>query len=258
MGAKARSLIGTIYMGLLDANKQLVGGYKQVGNVYPFKIKVETDQKGQTSRMKETAGQTLDAVTRLKTNGITGSLDIHQWIPETLAWALMGEAVALTAGSGAVDVGTPESVTAVLDEFVRLAHGDVSSVVVKDDTDTTTYVAGTDYEVNAALGMIKALSTGDISDDDVLHVSYSYAAETGYQVNIGTKSLIRVAVLIDGEDEFTGEACKAEFYSVVLASGTEIGVISEPENDHEVLSFSTIFETPSGKSTPGTINGLPL
>ena len=254
MGAKARSLVGTIYFGLLDGNKQLTGGYVKVGNVYPLKLKVETEQKTQTSRMRETYGQNLDTKSILKT--VTGSMDIHQWIPKTLAWGLMGEEVPLTGGSGTVS--TPEAVVAVLDEFVRLVHQDVSSVVVKDATDTTTYVAGTDYTVNAALGMIETLSGGAIADGATLHVTYSYAAQSGYQVNIGTKTLIRVAILIDGEDEYTGEPMNAEFYSVVLASGAEIGIISEPESDYEKLPFSLVFETPEGKTTPGVINGLPL
>lgn len=315
MGAKARSLVGTIYFGLLDGNKQLTGGYVKVGNVYPLKLKVETEQKTQTSRMRETYGQNLDTKSTLK--AVTGSMDIHQWIPKTLAWGLMGEEVPLTGGSGTVS--TPEAVVAVLDEFVRLGHQSVSSVVVerKNGADAADWsgtaavslgayrvpttpndhfykcttagttasseptwptngttvtdgtavwqdmgpivaVAGTDYNVLATLGMIESLSSGSIVDGETLEVTYSYAAQSGYQVNVGTKTLIRVAILIDGEDEYTGEPMNAEFYSVVLASGAEIGIISEPESDYEKLPFSLVFETPEGKTTPGVINGLPL
>lgn len=254
MAARAYSLVGTIYFGLLNANKQLVGGFFKVGNVYPMKLKVETEQKTQLSRMRETAGQNLDTLNRLK--AITGSMDLHQWLPKTLAWGLSGGATALTAASGTVAV--PEAITAVHDEFVRLAHKSVSSVVVKDATDVTTYVVGDDYTVNAALGMIEVLSTGAIANSATLHVTYAYGAESGYKVDIGTSTLIRVAILVDGEDEFTGDAINAEFYSAVISSGAEIGIISEPSSEYEKLPFSVTFETPDGMSSPGEINGISI
>lgn len=254
--AKAYSLVGTVYFGLLDANKALVGGYFKVGNVYPLKLKVETEQKTQLSRMKESAGQNLDTLNRLK--AITGSMDLHQWLPKTLAWGLSGGATAMTAASGTV-LSTPEEITASLDEFVRLAHKDVSTVVVKDAaTGMVTYVLGTDYTVNAALGMIEALSTGSITAAELLDVTYAYGAESGYKVDIGTSTLIRVAILVDGEDEFTGEAINAEFYSAVISSGAEIGIISEPNSEYEKLPFSVTFETPDGMTSPGKINGISL
>ncbi|KJS00892.1 MAG: hypothetical protein VR65_10825 [Desulfobulbaceae bacterium BRH_c16a] len=256
MGSKAYSLVGSVYFGLLDANKQLVGGYFKVGNVFPLKLKVETEQKSQISRQIENFGQTLDTLTRLKS--ITGNMDIHQWLAKTLAWGLSGGATAMTAEAGTVDAGTPEAIVAVHDQFVRLANKKVSSVVVKDEADTTTYDVGTDYTVNANLGMIEVLSTGTIADGSTLHVSYSYAAESGYRVDIGTNTLIRVAIMVDGQNEYTGEKIDAEFYSVVLASGSEIGIISEPESDYEKLPFAMTFETPEGMTSPGKINGIPL
>jgi hypothetical protein len=52
----------------------------------------------------------------------------------------------------------------------------VSSVVVKDSTDTTTYVEGTDYDVDYAMGKIRAKTGGNISAADDLVVDFSYAA----------------------------------------------------------------------------------
>lgn len=54
-------------------------------------------------------------------------------------------------------------------------------VLVQDDADTVTYVAGTDYEIDVTLsdekiGRIKFLSGGSISEDDEIHVTYGYAA----------------------------------------------------------------------------------
>jgi hypothetical protein len=52
---------------------------------------------------------------------------------------------------------------------------DVSSVVVKDSTDTTTYIEGTDYDVDYAMGKIRAKTGGNISATDDLVVDFSYA-----------------------------------------------------------------------------------
>ena len=147
----------------------------------------------------------------------------------------------------------------MLGEAVLLAHKNVSSVVVKDVTDTTTYVAGTDYNViSPALGLIETLVGGAIADDAVLHVSYAYAAQSGYQVSIGTNALIRVAILIDGENEEDGTEMTMEFDSVVLASSADINIISDPGTDYEELPFTLTFETLSGATSPGRINGVPL
>ena len=256
MGARAYSLIGTVYMGLLDSNKNLVGGFRKVGNVYPFSLKVATEQKKQVSRMKETAGQTLHATTRI--TEVTGAMNIREWIPETLAWGLSGGTAKMTAASGSVLPASPESITAKLGEYVRLAHKGVSAVVVKDDSDATTYVAGTDYEVVAALGLIMAIDGGAIAADEVLHVSYTYAAESGYRVDIGTSALIRVAILIDGKNEEDGTEMTMEFDSVVLAANADINVISDPGTDYEELPFALTFETKEGQSSPGRINGVPI
>ena len=255
MGAKAYSFVGSVYFGLLDANKQLTGGFFKVGNVFPLKLKVETEQKSQISRQLENFGQTLDTLTRLKS--VTGNMDIHQWLPKTLAWGLSGGATAMTAEAGTVS-STPEEIVAVHDQFVRLAHKKVSTVVVKDETGATTYDVGDDYTVNANLGMIEVLSTGAIADGATLQVTYAFAAESGYRVDIATNTLIRVAIMVDGQNEYTGEKIDAEFYSVVLASGSEIGIISEPESDYEKLPFSMTFETPEGMTPPGKNNGIPL
>jgi len=47
--------------------------------------------------------------------------------------------------------------TAYRDKFIRLQHTKVSTVVVTNVAGTTTYVAGTDYVLYAAEGMIEIL-----------------------------------------------------------------------------------------------------
>ncbi len=257
MQAKTRAFIGTLYMAPLDGDKNRTAGFMRVGNCYPFTMQVETEQKVNTSRMRESAGQNLDVRNIL--SAISGSLILRQWLAKTLAWALSGEEVEMTGEGGTVAVASGTTLTApAAGEWEPLGQANVSAVVIQEDTDIdpVTYVEGTDYEVNAALGLWTIIEGGAIAAESSVRYGYTYAAEAGYKVEIGTKTMIRVAILIDGEDEFTGEAISAEFDSVVLASGTEINLISEPDTEYEEMEFTTTFETLPGNSSPGRIKGI--
>lgn len=243
---KAKSFIGTLYAGLLDADKKLVGGYRRLGNAYPFSMQVATENKSQMSRLRESGGQTLHTKTTI--SGTTGSLTLREWDPKNLAWALSGEEAALVGAGGDV---AAESITFVMGEYVKLAHRNVSAVVV------TGSVSGQDYVVNAGLGMIKAVVGGNLTAG-AKPVAYTWAAETGYKVEIGTKAQIRVALMLDGEDEYDGESISGEWDSVVLASSAEINFISDPGTEYEELPFTLNFETLEGKSSPGRINGISI
>jgi hypothetical protein len=62
------------------------------------------------------------------------------------------------------------------DKWIPLDHIKVSAVIVGDDAvPTVTYVEGTDYELNAETGSVKALSTGNITDLQNVFFDYTYA-----------------------------------------------------------------------------------
>lgn len=87
--------------------------------------------------------------------------------------------------------GTDAQVTGavVLDTAIPLNYKFASNIVVKDATDSTTYVLDTDYTVDTTVEpyTVTPLSTGSISASDVLHIGYDYA---GY-----TEGLIKAFVL---------------------------------------------------------------
>lgn len=310
--------IGSIYMAPVNADGTLVSGkgYYKVGDAHPLSVQVTTSTKKHQSREIDRPGQIIASKTIIE--DIVGSLTLHQWSAQNLAWALSGdyEAEAVTGASV-----TNEAITAVADEFVRLAHAEVSAVTVArpdgegagtwaattayslgdfiepttpntrfykcttagtsagteptwptttggtvtdgtavwTDMGTIIAVANTDYVLQASIGMIQSLSTGGIEDGESLEVDYTYATKnTKYQVNIGTDALVRVAILADLEDEYTGESLTMELKSVVLNSTAEINFISEQDSDHETLPFGLTIETPTGATSPGAVNGVPL
>ena len=135
-----------------------------------------------TVKVKENVtGQRLTAASFTTDSEFPITINFKSVKPSQLAKALQADLTIKVAGT--VDVGTPESVTAYDDVFSKLDHVKVSSVVVKDVTDTTTYVVDTDYVLHGDEGMIEVLSAGSISDEDVLHVSYSYAAQKHISAN---------------------------------------------------------------------------
>jgi len=66
----------------------------------------------------------------------------------------------------------------------------VSDVIVKDDTDTTTYVENVDYLLDADKGTITALDTGSITAGDILHVTADNAKYDEIRIEAFTKTKI--------------------------------------------------------------------
>lgn len=246
--------VGTLYMRPLDSSGAAAGDYVRVGEAYPLSVKVSTNQIKKKSRMVATAGQTIGS--KVEIDEIAGSLTLHEAIADNLAWALSGSKVALTGTSGSV---SDEAVTApAAGEYVKLTKGDISSVVVTTSPAGTTYVENTDYIVDTQLGLLTIVSTGDISEDDALLVSFDYAAESGYKVNIGTSTQIRVQLLGHLRNEFTQADLTIELDDVVLSANQEINFISEDGSEGEQFAFDMTLNTPSGQTSPGRVNGLPL
>jgi len=73
---------------------------------------------------------------------------------------------------------TDEQKTFGSDDTLTLAHEGVANEVVKNQEGTTTYVKGTDYNIDYKTGKIKRISTGSIPSGATVKVSYNYADPT--------------------------------------------------------------------------------
>jgi len=83
---------------------------------------------------------------------------------------------------------TDEVVTAVHNKIVKLSRMNVTAIsAVTNTAGTTTYVAGTDYEVvDLKQGLIRILSTGTITNGQQLHVDYTAGASETINPFAGT------------------------------------------------------------------------
>jgi len=161
---------------------------------------------------------------------------------EVIAAYLMGTVAEVSAVAGSL---TAASVVAQHDLWVSVGQRDLDSatIVVQDETDVTTYVAGTDYEVDAKAGLIKALSTGSITDAETLHFTADYAAKSGYEISTETTSVeYRVAVLMDGINLANQKQVTVEVTDVPLTPSGEAD-LAGPGLDKQVSWSGAISGT---------------
>ncbi len=242
---RSYSASGNLLGRLLDANKQPIGGYIDMGDAWPFKLKVALKQKSRKTSRKGMRGQIIDSGARI--DGVTGSLGIKNWVAKNIAMLLSGKAVAQEASSNTV---TNQDITLPADgSWIPLGQRKVSKVKIASKAE------GTDFEVMAEAGLIRNLTKTEITGK----VGYDWAGLGGYKIDIATESVVRMGLLIDGQNDETGEPMVVELDSVVLVSNGEMTFISEPETDYEEsLDFDLTIETLPGKTSPGTVDGIAL
>lgn len=125
-----------------------------------------------------------------------------------LARALQGAAVQKAGASI-----TNEVHTAYRDKFTRLQHTKVSAVVVTNTAGTTTYVANTDYALNAAEGILEILPAA-ITEAQVLHIDYAYATQYHIQVAPANQELY---LLFAGKNSANNDKqTRCEIYKALL------------------------------------------
>ncbi|WP_022949517.1 phage tail tube protein [Methylohalobius crimeensis] len=223
-----------------------VGGVSQgrilLGNATKFSIQPQSETKSRPSRMRATYGQALDTVQIPAPSAISVILD--EVNKDNLALAFMGSVGAYSQTGASV---TDESVTAKLDKWVDLSDRNVSSVVVTDDPMSTTYTEGTDYEVHARLGMIKALSGGSIGEGDPLLVDFTSGDIAGNRVQGATQPIIRGEFILDGKNFADDSLSIVTVWEATLAPSSEFDFLAE---DFAPIELGGTVVTPAGKTEP--------
>lgn len=259
MSYKVYSGTGTLFIAPVNASGVKTGGFRQVGDAYPLSVQVSTKKTEVKSRMVERAGQII--ASKIDIDTIKGSLTLREWNAANLAWALSGTATLLNAAEAtltAVSYTMPKP-----GEYIQLGgdtpHRNVTVTAMTSDPAGTSYVAGTDYAVDAVTGLItsvagSALATGLVK----VLITYKAAATTDYRVTIGDQVQIRCAIIAHLFDEYRGEHYTMELDSVVMSASQEINFVSEEGSEGEQIQFELTLETISGKSSPGRIDGVPM
>lgn len=158
--------------------------------------------------------------------------------PEHFAAALQGTLTQKAAG----DV-SDEAHTVKLGKFSRLQHTNVTDVVVREvaESNPTTYVAGTDYLVHAAEGLIEWLDGGTVTDDLAVELDYDYSAQ--YHVTAQPNNLTRYLVFAGKNSADDDKQTRCEMYRVKLDPGS-MPMISESAGE---MTINGVLETDAGR-----------
>lgn len=221
---------GKLYVDRWDSSGNSTGE-RFVGNASVFEPQAPDDETQEIYDYAEAETPLLDKqVTRRK---MTMNATLHEFTLENVALALFGSVSALSQSTGSV---TDEAHTAYQGTYIKLAYRNVSSVVV-DDGDTTTYVEGTDYTVDATTGRIYIMTTaegGSIADEASIEVDYDYAADTSPTIAAG------MATTIEGTLRFIGDPKRGETYELEVwhfSLSTE-GALSLIGDDYGEMSLN--------------------
>lgn len=142
-------------------------GFVPVGNVSSLTLGIETTIFEHKESCSGTRGIDKEIVTEIK---VTVAMTLESISKENLALALYGTESEI-AGASITD----EEVALWHDKWQRMSTIKVSAVVVGDDAiPTATYDLGDDYVLNEEAGSIMALSTGIITDGQVVFLDYTH------------------------------------------------------------------------------------
>lgn len=142
-----------------------------VGNVTSLTVDIATTKFEHKESM---SGQRAVDLTIIKEKNATFKFSSESLSLDALVTGLYGTQSAITGATV-----TAESHVAKKGTAIPLKHPNVSAVTVKKGA--TTFVEGTDYQVDEGFGTVYVLAGGTIADADVLAIDYTYGAATDLQ-----------------------------------------------------------------------------
>jgi hypothetical protein len=219
---------GLVYEGNIHA-RTYINNVLQKKAVGPFEItgftaKASNEVKERKSNLVGQSGKVRGTFARitpteLKITANAANSDLY-------ALFLLGSTAAYTVAGGSISA---ESVTFTeLDKWYALDNKNVSAVVI------TGKVEGTDFEIDAQLGYIRALSTGSYTAGSTASVNYTAGAISGTTIQVGTQA--KVDVMLDGRltNAETGSQAILHVPKVTLSPTKELSLIGNDYQDFEL------------------------
>lgn len=181
---------GNVQIALLNADGSNVG-YLGIKNTVSLAIaNGDSGEQIRKSKMIESFGQALDTV--FAPGAPTLSMEVDEVDADTIGMNFRGDVTTLNLPAITAQETTLDVTPGVWFPLAPLGY-QVTNVGVKDSTGTTTYVLGTDYQIDADGGMIYIIPSGTIVAGQI-KATISALAVTGKRVNPATKTALRVGV----------------------------------------------------------------
>lgn len=219
-----------IHKGLLACGEIMVSPYLNgvksnqwfsLGEATKFELTNGSEKKEILSGKCESYNQPVSTIYIPTPSELT--IDIVTIDSENLALLRASVANLTTQNAGTFN----DVVTAKFDRSHRVSVRNVDTLVVKDSTDTTTYVEGTDYVIdNKALGLFSVLSTGAIADGDELHVSGTMKASTFDSINSNDTLGIYYQVALAGRNMDTNKPLVVDVFKTQLVADGAVDFLS--------------------------------
>lgn len=241
--------------GFLGAGDLYIDRYDEVAGAYTglqgpfeakqFEIKPNVDLKELPSRGRTTYGQNIESVALPKP--VDFSIEMPEVNKAALAIALLGNSQALNQGSGAW-AGEPVLVLNK-DAWLDLGKQNVveAGFSLTNAAGTTTYVLGTDYEVNYRMGWLRILPGSAIAKNDVVEVTGTYNAVSGTSIVGAVNSQIRARFFLDGINWADRKAVHVDVYEAVIAATSAFDFLSE---NFASIKLPGKLKTPTGRTEP--------
>lgn len=224
---------GEVWFAPFKPGTQDPDGFRWLGNTTEFNMTFESEKLDHYASYRGVREK--DDSVNLQVNR-TGSLITDHISPSNIALFFFGSEDALTVTQTTV---TDEAIADVhLDRAYQLGSSDINpggakAIIYPGTSGTlfvakkgaTTLTAGTDYELDKDLGMLKILTGGTLVEGDDITVTYTYSASTRRRVISGSAS-------VDGALRFIGRNPKGsnkDYYLpwVSISPNGDYGLISE-------------------------------
>ncbi|WP_454752068.1 phage tail tube protein [Cupriavidus necator] len=250
MSARGFLGAGDLYIARYNPATAQFDAFKGPYEATKFEIKPNVEIKELSSRGRSTYGQVIESVPLPQPSEFT--VDLPEVNRESLSIALLGTDSAINTAAGTI---TDEAVVAKLDAWIELSKSNFAQAgfAVKNQAGTTTYVLGTDYEVNWRMGWVRVLSGGAIADGAQLKVSGSYNAVTGTQIRGATNAQIRAKFRLDGINFADQLPVIVDVFEAVIAANSAFDFL---QNDFASISLPGRLKTPVGKTEPFVVKLL--
>lgn len=235
---------GDVYIARFDTVTGLYDPYQGPFETAKFEIAASADLKEQISKGRFTYGQVTAAASIPKP--VDFNVDFAQIDKVTLAIALQGTSVKTVQ---TVDAITSATIIASLDGWVQTNFTNIDPVAfsVKDTLGATTFVMGTDYVMNFEMGLFKALSSGTITEAEIVKMTGATLAGSAVVISGATAPQIRAKFLFDGINYVDGSSCKVEAFEALMSSSAAFDFLA---GDFNKAPLKGRLVTPPGGSTP--------
>jgi len=216
---------GKVWAGMRNADGS-PGPLTWLGDDSELQIKLSVTKD---ERHESYSGQSLLSVSTTKEKKAELSIKLNYFSKTNLGLGLYATAVDVATGSA---TGEALPINVAAGDVIRLAHRDVSSVVLTGADGTTPLVLGTDFSIESAPGgLIKVIDPTHFNDGAVgppqatATAAYTFAASV--RLPMFTSDPPERYIVFDGKNTVTGETVRIELYRCQFDPISQLDMISD-------------------------------